>query len=799
VLSYLDFVIFYDDHLFGLLATVLCLTVSYACVSLLHHAYRISGRLRQIWNTIAALSVGFGIWATHFITVMAFHVGPPLRYDLVLTLISLIVTLAVCGGGIAMVTRGVSTVHRFKGGAVLGLGIVAMNYLGVLAIVGGTIAWNGPLLIASGTIGALLAGCSMVVASGAGPLRRASAIVMLTLAIFAIHLVARQAAVFSPDLAVPARGFEVGLFFAGVAFAAVVFLAAASILLDEAGRRRNTPERERAAFDAARLSELNTRRELAMAYMAQGLCLFGPDNRVRIYNDQLVGLLGLPDGMSLEEMPFLQLANLALIQGAATPLGEAEAAALIEQHANMVRSGGDVVHTTHNGRSLRFTYTPIGDGSWLSTVDDITESKRSEAAIAHLARHDSLTGLPNRAMFNERFDAALEAAEAGDNNLALIAIDLDRFKEVNDSYGHAVGDAVLQTLARRLGEGLREGEIVARLGGDEFAALKSFTSMEALREFLARLEAALYGQVLMDDTTLQTSGSIGVAIYPEDGADRARLFNNADMAMYRAKGEFGRRICYYEAEMDEHARKRREMAADLWASLEANAFQLVYQVQRSLSDNLITGYEVLLRWERPGHGLVSPADFIPIAEECGAIAPLNEWMLRQACAAAAAWPEPHKIAVNVSSLHYGKFDLAATVRAALTQSGLEPSRLELEVDERSIVLDNQRGLYILHRVRAMGVGVVIDSFGGKHSIFDTLRSFPFDKIKLDRAFLAEIPDNEQSVSLVRAILALGRSLAVPVLAEGVETPGQLAVLRAEGCSEAQGQLLGQPGQIEWAR
>ncbi len=799
MLSYLDFVIFYDDHLFGLLATVLCLTVSYACVSLLHHAYRISDRLRQIWNTIAALSVGFGIWATHFITVMAFHVGPPLRYDLVLTLISLIVTLAVCGGGIAMVTRGVSTVHRFRGGAVLGLGIVAMNYLGVLAIVGGTIAWNGPLLIASGTIGALLAGCSMVVASGAGPLRRASAIVMLTLAILATHLIARQAAVFSPDLALPARGFEVGLFFAGVAFAAVVFLAAASILLDEAGRRRNTPERERAAFDAARLSELSTRRELAMAYMAQGLCLFGPDNRVRIYNDQLVGLLGLPDGMSLEEMPFLQLANLALIQGAATPLGEAEAAALIEQHANMVRSGGDVVHTTHNGRSLRFTYTPIGDGSWLSTVDDITESKRSEAAIAHLARHDSLTGLPNRAMFNERFDAALEAAEAGDNNLALIAIDLDRFKEVNDGYGHAVGDAVLQTLARRLGEGLREGEIVARLGGDEFAALKSFTSMEALREFLARLEAALYGQVLMDDTTLQTSGSIGVAIYPEDGADRARLFNNADMAMYRAKGEFGRRICYYEAEMDEHARKRREMAADLWASLEANAFQLAYQVQRSLADNLITGYEVLLRWERPGHGLVSPADFIPIAEECGAIAPLNEWMLRQACAAAAAWPEPHKIAVNVSSLHYGKFDLAATVRAALTQSGLEPSRLELEVDERSIVLDNQRGLYILHRVRAMGVGVVIDSFGGKHSILDTLRSFPFDKIKLDRAFLAGIPDNEQSVSLVRAILALGRSLAVPVLAEGVETPGQLAVLRAEGCNEAQGQLLGQPGQIEWAR
>jgi diguanylate cyclase (GGDEF)-like protein len=455
------------------------------------------------------------------------------------------------------------------------------------------------------------------------------------------------------------------------------------------------------------------------------------------------------------------------------------------------------VQTLGDGKVLRISHSPVGDGSWVSTVDDITERQRSAAAIAHLARHDGLTDLPNRAMFNEHFESLLAEIEYTDNNLAVIAIDLDRFKEINDSYGHAAGDSVLKTLATRLNCGLKEGEMVARLGGDEFSALKTFTSMDALREFLARLENALFARLEVDGVVIQTGASIGVAIYPEDGADRSKLLSNADLAMYRAKAEFDRRIAYYESEMDEHARQRRDMARDIWAALDSDSFYLAYQVQKSVSTGATTGYEVLLRWNRPGHGEVSPADFIPVAEECGAIGAIGNWVLKTACKEAASWPEPYRIAVNISGLQLAQIELIDTVRSVLITSGLAPDRLELEVTETSIITDKRRALHILRQIKGIGVSIAIDDFGTGYSSLDTLRSFPFDKIKLDRSFMTEVEDNEQSKAIVRAILALGRSLHVPVLAEGVETRAQLDVLRLEGCNEAQGYLLGRPGAIDW--
>jgi predicted signal transduction protein with EAL and GGDEF domain len=356
---------------------------------------------------------------------------------------------------------------------------------------------------------------------------------------------------------------------------------------------------------------------------------------------------------------------------------------------------------------------------------------------------------------------------------------------------------VLKTLATRLSDLLREGEVVARLGGDEFAALKLFSGMDALRDFLSRLEAALMARIEIDDVALSTAGSIGVAVYPEDGTDRSKLLSNADLAMYRAKGEYDRHICYYERDMDEQARERRDMARDLWTAVEDGSFYLAYQVQKSISTGAITGYEVLLRWNRPGHGNVPPSDFIPVAEECGAIYAIGDWVLKTACAEAAKWPEAYKVAVNVSGLQLAQIDLIDTVRKTLLETGLKPDRLELEVTETSIIADKARALHILRNIRAMGVSIAIDDFGTGYSSLETLRAFPFDKIKLDRSFMNEVENNEQSKAIVRAILALGRSLAVPVLAEGVETSAQLDVLRKEGCNEAQGFLLGRPGAIDW--
>jgi len=376
-------------------------------------------------------------------------------------------------------------------------------------------------------------------------------------------------------------------------------------------------------------------------------------------------------------------------------------------------------------------------------------------------------------------------------------MDLDRFKEINDSYGHATGDQVLRVLAERFTSVLKPGEVVARLGGDEFAAFKPFSSIEALREFLERIEGVLFGNVQHQEVLIATGGSIGVATYPEDGKDRSKLLSNADLAMYRAKADFDAHICYYEAAMDESARWRRAMVKDLWNAIENDGFELAYQVQKSVATSEITGYEVLLRWNRPGHGWVSPADFIPVAEECGAINAIGAWVLRTACVEAASWPSQHKIAVNVSGVQLAQLELVDLVKMVLYQSGLAPELLELEVTETAIISDKKRALNTLRQIREMGVSIAIDDFGTGYSSLETLRSFPFDKIKLDRSFMQEVENSEQSKAIVRAILALGRSLSVPVLAEGVETIEQLNVLRHEGCNEAQGFFLGRPGRMTW--
>ncbi len=757
----------------------------------------------MVWNGVAALSVGFGIWATHFVAMLAYKPGFALSYHFGYTAASLAIAILLCGAGITMAIHGKGKRDHFLGGAVVGVAISSMHYTGIAALViGGEPSWNSTMVAASVLAGVVLGGLSFVVALGHGKRRMLGGMGLLTLAICGLHFTAMGAIDLSQCFPVVVDGEINGGWMAILlAFISLLILGAAlgCAVLDEADRRRTARERERQLHDAQQLSRATRQLELAMTHMAQGLSLYDADGYLRLHNARLLQLLGLEEGRDLTGMTFRDICRLTIIGTGSVPDQiDSLTDQIVADHLPLIANGGEIVHSFPNDRTLCVAHSPVGDGSWVSTVDDISERQRSAAAIAHLARHDGLTGLPNRAMFEERFDVALAEAAEGDGYLAVVAMDLDRFKEVNDSFGHAAGDTVLKTLAKRLSECLKDGEVVARLGGDEFAALKSFTSMETLRDFLNRLEAALYTQVPVEGATLATGGSIGVAIYPEDGDERSKLLSNADLAMYRAKSEFDQRICYYEHEMDEHARERRSMTKDIWTALEQNAFHLVYQVQKSVSTNLVTGYEVLLRWDRPGYGLVSPADFIPIAEECGAITPIGSWVLRMACHDAASWPEPHKIAVNISGVQLGQLELIETVQDALLQSGLSPSRLELEVTETSIIADKQRALHILRQIKAMGVSVAIDDFGTGYSSLDTLRSFPFDKIKLDRSFIAEVEDNEQSKAIVRAILALGRSLHVPVLAEGVETLEQLEVLRNEGCNEAQGFLLGRPGTIDWS-
>ncbi|MGB3339794.1 MAG: diguanylate cyclase, partial [Devosia sp.] len=565
-MSVIDFFLRGHDPSLVVLAAIVCLVSSYACVGLLRHAHRTEGRMRLTWTVVAALAVGFGIWATHFVAVLAFRAGFTLSYDIGLTAASLAIAILVCGTGIAMAIRGASIWDHFLGGAVVGVAISSMHYAGIAALVmGGDLAWNPAMIATSILAGIVLGGLAFVSAMGAGTGRLLGGAGLLTLAICVMHFTAMGAADFSRCFPLSAdAGIHGGWLATALAFISVLILSAAlgSVLLDEADRRRTARETERQSRDAERIDQVTTRLELAMTHMAQGLGLYDADGTLQLYNARLPQLLGLDPDRDLTGLSFSDICRLTIVGPGETPPDlEDTVDGVLAQHMPLIQGkGGEIVHTFADDRTLRISHSPVGDGSWVSTVDDITERQRSAAAIAHLARHDVLTGLPNRALFNERFAAALANAEETDNNLAVIAIDLDRFKEVNDSYGHAAGDVVLTTLATRLSEGLKDGEMIARLGGDEFAALKSFISMDALREFLARLEAALFTRLTIDGSSINTGGSIGVAIYPEDGADRSKLLNNADLAMYRAKAEFDRRVAYYESEMDEHARQRRDMA-----------------------------------------------------------------------------------------------------------------------------------------------------------------------------------------------------------------------------------------------
>ncbi|MCJ8055021.1 EAL domain-containing protein [Shinella curvata] len=440
----------------------------------------------------------------------------------------------------------------------------------------------------------------------------------------------------------------------------------------------------------------------------------------------------------------------------------------------------------------------VGSGV-ISYLLDEQASQETLRRLEHLALHDALTGLANRPRALAHLDGAFAQADKSGEKVAVIGIDLDRFKEINDVYGHKAGDDVLVTISGRLADLLREGEFVARIGGDEFMAVKRFSDHASLDSFLVRLDAALSMPLSVAGSALPSTASIGVAIYPDDGADREMLICHADMAMYQSKHDLSRRISFYEQAMERATLERFALAQDLGRALDLGQFTLHYQVQKSVASGDIVGYEALLRWNHPLQGSISPAVFIPIAEETGHILAIGEWVLRTACAEAATWDAPHKVAVNLSPVQVINADIPGLLRAVLVETGLSPKRLDLEITESTFIADKAKALRVLRQVKALGVSLSIDDFGVGYSSFDTLRSFPFDKIKIDGCFTRDADRSSEARAILRSVLALGRSLGIPVLAEGVETADQLARLRAEGCAEAQGYHLGKPMPMERAR
>jgi diguanylate cyclase (GGDEF)-like protein len=429
-----------------------------------------------------------------------------------------------------------------------------------------------------------------------------------------------------------------------------------------------------------------------------------------------------------------------------------------------------------------------GRAAALVAAIDITERKRAETRIAHMAHHDALTSLPNRVLMRLRMEDMLAARDGG--HIAVLCIDLDNFKSVNDTLGHPVGDLLLQHVARRLRGELRDRDTVARLGGDEFAVLQANAdSADAARGLAERLLAVISEPYEVGGHLVAVGASIGVALAPSDGDDPDRLLKQADMALYRAKGDGKGAFRFFEPEMDARVQVRRRLEMDLRAAINAGGLEVYYQPLIDIASGSTCAFEALLRWPHRERGMIPPGDFIPVAEETGLIGAIGAFVLRQACADAMQWPDDTKVAVNLSPLQFRTGNLLATVMSALESSGLAAHRLELEVTETLLLERGEHVLATLHALRALGVRIAMDDFGTGYSSLSYLRSFPFDKIKIDRSFVRDLCSNADSQAIVRAIVSLGSSLGITITAEGVESERDLAMLRAEGCTQAQGFLF----------
>ncbi|NBU28593.1 MAG: EAL domain-containing protein, partial [Caulobacteraceae bacterium] len=640
----------------------------------------------------------------------------------------------------------------------------------------GRIEWEPATIaasIAAGILGSTLS--LMVIGKGRALWRLMTAAGLLSLGVGALHFIGMAAITIvpAPGITVPDSMMSVGVMtFAVAAITGLIILGGLGAMLIESQTSRSALERIRTLANAA----------------YEGIVVI-QNGKINDANSAFCDLAGAP----LESL--VRLGLLGNILTFDDPLQSPD-----ERREAHLQPIGDAISIP-----VEVFSRLMDDGARIETsgltvlaIRDLRERRSAEDKIRYLAEHDGLTGLPNRNALQVKLSAALDRVEASGETLALFCVDLDHFKEANDLHGHLAGDAVLKEAARRLQGAISSPSFAARLGGDEFVVVQITDQDQpaAAAELAGELLELLKAPGRYEGQELVMGASLGISLYPDDGRTREALLANADMALYRAK-EGGRGAYrFFKREMDETIRERRTLARELRQAIIDEQLIVHYQPLARASDGEVCGFEALVRWKHPVRGMIPPLDFIPVAEECGLIGPLGEWVLRRACADAAAWDKPLRIAVNLSPLQLNQPALPTLVHEVLIQTGLSPARLELEITESALFKDYQRALDNLRRLKALGVRIAMDDFGTGFSSLSTLQSFPFDKIKVDKSFVENIHRDERATVIVRAVLGLGRSLNIPVVAEGVETEEQRQFLRDEDCAELQGYAIGRPAPVE---
>jgi len=752
-----------------LLAAAICALGSFITLFLFAQAREMHGQGRSGWLFLSGFAAGTVMWTTNFVALLAFQPHVALVYDPAMTggAFFVAILLATIGVAIAAYGRGPSPL---VGGGIVGLAAVGVHFTAMSSLkLAGTVHSN-PMLLFMGAV-LCITGAILAVRRAHNEGRNVQIIAPLLLAagIAIMHFVGMAAITIEPsaDIVLPPKSIDPTVL--------GYFVGAMAMLLVGTGVATTMIAR------GARIEAQTQLRNIANASV-EGLILTN-GQIILDCNESIRSLVGPICAMRLVNTAIWECLDYG---------GDRDA----ERFEAQLRTDEGPVPVEVISRNTETD----GAVRRIFAIRDLRERRAAEQRILFLAHFDTLTGLPNRASFQDRLENDIASMKARDGQLALMIVDLDRFKEINDVHGHAAGDELLKATAARITALLSHTEFAARLGGDEFVIVQSGRDQPASAARLAdKLLEVFSKPVLLAGQPFHVGLTIGVSVYPRDGDDTRKLLSNADLALYRAKDQGRARACFFTPDMDETVRERRILAQQLTQALENDELEVHYQAQASIASGEIIGFEALARWNHPVHGYIAPSQFIPIAEETDLILHLGEWILRKVCTEAAHWTKPYTVAVNLSPIQFKLANLPELVHEILIETGMPAHRLELEITESALIEDLQRTLDMLRKIKALGVAIAMDDFGTGYSSLSTLQAFPFDKLKIDKSFVDKIGSRQQATVIVTAVLGLGRSLDIPVLAEGVETDDQREFLNSEACAQAQGYLFGRPAPLSEIR